>query len=129
MKKIFILGGTGFLGYYTTKELLARGYGIKTMSLPPMPTEDLLPSEVECTLGDINELSDNEIKELLSDCYGFVYAAGADERIVPPAPALKFFYEANVLPTQRLARLAKEAGLKKFVVYGSYFAEFAERLP
>lgn len=129
MKKIFILGGTGFLGYYTTKELLARGYGVKTMSLPPMPTDDLLPSEVECTLGDINELSDHEIKELLSDCYGFVYAAGADERIVPQKPALKFFYEANVLPTQRLARLAKEAGLKKFVLFGSYFAEFAERLP
>lgn len=25
MSKVFILGGTGFLGYYTTKELLARG--------------------------------------------------------------------------------------------------------
>lgn len=42
---------------------------------------------------------------------------------------MKFFYEANVLPTQRLARLAKEAGVKKFVVFGSYFAEFTERLP
>ena len=129
MKKIFILGGTGFLGYYTTKELLSRGYGVKTMALPPMPTEDLLPNEVECTLGNINELSDQEIVALLSDCEGFIYAAGADERVIPKAPALKFFYEANVLPTQRIARLAKEAGVKKFVVFGSYFAEFAERLP
>ena len=24
--KVFVLGGTGFLGYYTTMELLARGY-------------------------------------------------------------------------------------------------------
>jgi nucleoside-diphosphate-sugar epimerase len=129
MSKVFVLGGTGFLGYYTTRELLARGYQVKTMALPPMPTADLLPKEVECTLGNINELSDAALVALLSDCEGFIYAAGADERVVPAIPALKFYYEANVLPTQRLARLAKKAGVKNFVVFGSYFAEFAERLP
>lgn len=129
MTKVFVLGGTGFLGYYTTKELLARGYQVKTMALPPMPTADLLPEAVECRLGNINELSDDEIIQYLSDCDGVIYAAGADERITPKKPAMKFFYEANVLPTQRLARLAKTAGVKKFVVFGSYFSEFAERLP
>lgn len=129
MKKVFVLGGTGFLGYYTIKELLKRGYEVETMALPPMPTDDLLPKEVKCDLGDINALSDEEIIAKLSGCYGFIYAAGADERITPDAPAAKFFYEANVLPTQRLAHLAKKAGVKKFVVFGSYFAEFAERLP
>ncbi|UJF16302.1 NAD-dependent epimerase/dehydratase family protein [Jeotgalibaca sp. MA1X17-3] len=129
MSKVFVLGGTGFLGYYTIKELLSRGYDVKTMSLPPMPDENLFPSEVENKLGNMNELSDEEIKELLKDCEGFIYAAGADERTVPPAPALKFFYNANVIPTQRIARLARESGVKKFVIFGSYFAEFAERLP
>lgn len=129
MKKVFVLGGTGFLGYYTVKELLNRGYQVKTMALPPLPTDDLLPEEVELTLGDINQLSDDEILELLSDVYGFMYAAGADERVVPERPALKFFYEANVLPTQRIARLAAKAGVKKFVIYGSYFSKTAEEMP
>lgn len=129
MKKVFVLGGTGFLGYYTIKELLAQGYQVATMALPPMPEDSLLPQEVSCELGDINQLSDQEILAKLAGCYGFIYAAGADERIVPKKPASKFFYEANVLPTQRLARLAKEAKVEKFVVFGSYFAEFAERLP
>lgn len=129
MSKVFILGGTGFLGYYTTKELLSRGYQVKTMSLPPMPAEDLLPKGVECSLGNINELSDDDVITMLSDCESFIYAAGADERVLPEKPAMKFFYEANVLPTQRIARLAKLAGIKNFVVFGSYFAEFAERLP
>ncbi|MBP1043626.1 NAD-dependent epimerase/dehydratase family protein [Vagococcus sp. BWB3-3] len=128
MKKVFILGGTGFLGYYTLKELLNRGYEVETMALPPMPADDLLPAGVKCELGDINQLTDEEIIAKLSGCYGFIYAAGADERIIPQAPAIKFFYEANVLPTQRLARLAKKAKVEKFVVFGSYFAEFAERL-
>lgn len=126
MKKVFVLGGTGFLGYFTIKELLKRGYKVSTVSLPPLPTEDLLPNEVECVLGNINEMTDKEILDLLKDVDGFIDAAGADERVVPDAPAVKFFYEANVLPTQRLARLAKQAGVKKFVLYGSYFSHFAE---
>ncbi|MGJ8729482.1 NAD-dependent epimerase/dehydratase family protein [Listeria aquatica] len=129
MGKIFVLGGTGFLGYYTVKELLKRGYQVETVALPPMPEEGLLPSEVKCTLGDIGAMSDDEVKKMLEGVSGFIYAAGADERTVPKAPAKKFFYEANVLPTQRLVRLAKEAGVQNFVVFGSYFAEFAERLP
>ncbi|MGG1617747.1 NAD-dependent epimerase/dehydratase family protein [Paenibacillus sp. NRS-1782] len=126
MKKVFVLGGTGFLGYFTTKELLKRGYSVSTVALPPMPAEDLLPQEVDCKLGDITAMSDEQVMALLEGCYAFVYAAGADERTVPDAPALKFFYEANVLPTQRLARLAKKAGVKKFVLFGSYFAHFTE---
>lgn len=127
MSKVFVLGGTGFLGYYTTKELLARGYQVKTIALPPMPEDNLLPDEVEIQLGDLFAMSDQEIIDLLSDCEGLMYAAGVDERILPDAPSLGFFYEKNVLPTQRLAHLAKLAGVKKFVVFGSYFSEFAER--
>lgn len=128
-KKVFVLGGTGFLGYYTTEELLKRGYEVATIALPPMPAEDLFSANVSVSLGNINEMTDEAILELLAGCEGFIYAAGADERVVPAKPASKFFYEANVLPTQRLAYLAKEAGVKNFVVFGSYFAEFAERLP
>ncbi|MGG3284474.1 NAD-dependent epimerase/dehydratase family protein [Paenibacillus solani] len=127
MRNVFVLGGTGFLGYFTIKEMLKRGYKVSTVSLPPLPTEDLLPREVECRLGNINDMSDEEILDMLKGMDGFVYAAGADERVVPEAPAMKFFYEANVLPTQRLARLAKQAGVRKFVLYGSYFAHFAEK--
>ncbi|WP_062349983.1 NAD-dependent epimerase/dehydratase family protein [Bacillus kwashiorkori] len=127
MKKVFVLGGTGLLGYYTIKELLKQKIQVSTIALPPMPTEELLPREVECQLGNINELTDEEILDLLKDVEGFIYAAGVDERVVPDAPAAHFFYEQNVLPTQRLARLARKAGVKKFVIFGSYFAHFAEQ--
>ncbi|WP_211750330.1 NAD-dependent epimerase/dehydratase family protein [Paenibacillus sp. Marseille-Q4541] len=126
MKNVFVLGGTGFLGYFTVKELLKRGYKVSTISRHSMPTEDLLPREVEYRVGDINDMSDEDIQEMLKGVDGFIYAAGADERTLPEAPAVKFFYEANVLPTQRIARLAKQAGVKKFVLLSSYFAHFAE---
>ncbi|MFO1442526.1 NAD-dependent epimerase/dehydratase family protein [Bacillus sp. Bva_UNVM-123] len=127
MKNVFILGGTGLLGYHTVKELLKREYKVSTVSLPPMPAADLLPPEVDCQLGNINEMSDEQVLKLLKGKDMFIYAAGQDERVVPEAPAAKFFYEANVLPTQRMARLARIAGIKKFVLYGSYFAHFAEQ--
>lgn len=127
MKNVFILGGTGLLGYHTVRELLDRGYTVSTIALPPMPTEDLLPKEVECSLGNINEMTDEDILNILKGKDVFIYAAGADERMLPEAPATRFFYKENVIPTQRLARLAREAGVKKFVLYGSYFAHFAEK--
>ena len=33
--KVFVLGGTGFLGYHTIKELLNNDIKVKTLSLPP----------------------------------------------------------------------------------------------
>lgn len=127
MKKAFILGGTGFLGYYTAKELLARGYQVEEVSLPPTPADDLFPAEVKSHLGDIQQYSDEQILQLLEGVYAFVYAAGADERICPDAPATTFFYQANVIPAQRMARLARKAGVKKFVLFNSYFSHFAEQ--
>lgn len=127
MKKAFILGGTGFLGYYTAKELVARGYNVEEISLPPTPADDLFPVEVKSHLGDIQTYTDEQILKLLDGVYAFIYAAGADERTCPDAPATTFFYRANVLPVQRIARLARQAGVKKFVLFNSYFSHFAEQ--
>lgn len=127
MKNVFILGGTGLLGYHTTRELLKKNYQVTTVALPPMPTEDLLPNEVSCILGNMNKMTDQEILNILKDIDIFIHAAGADERALPEAPATRFFYEENVIPTQRFARLACEAGVKKFIIYGSYFSHFAEQ--
>jgi len=129
MKKVFILGGTGFLGYYTAKELLGKGYQVVEISLLPIPAENLFPSEVTSLQGDLLTYTDEQILQLLEGVHAFIYAAGADERIIPEAPAAKFFYTANVLPTQRIARLAKQAGVKKFVLFNSYFSHWAEQWP
>lgn len=131
-KKAVVLGGTGLLGFATIEELVAHGYEVISVALPPMPTEDLfdhLDGKVESILADVSEISDDVIREKLAGVHAIFYAIGADERSVPQAPAAHFFYEQNVLPTQRMVHLAREAGVKKFVIYGSYFSEFAEKKP
>lgn len=129
MRKILVLGGTGLLGYYTIKELLKRSYEVKSAALPSTPGESLFASEnVENILTNVKELSDDEVLELLADIDGVIYAIGTDERVIPEAPAFSFFYEEDVRPTQRIARLAAKVGVESFVIFGSYFAEFAEQM-
>lgn len=128
MTDTLVLGGTGLLGYHTTLELLRRGYGVTTLSLP-LPGASFLPDEVDAQWGDVTAMTDDEVRALLRGKHAVFSAIGADERTTPAAPAAAFFYRANVLPTQRLARLAREAGVRKFVLYGSYTAEFAEQWP
>lgn len=38
-KKLLILGGTGFLGYYSTLEALKRGYEVGSLSLDDVNLE------------------------------------------------------------------------------------------
>lgn len=127
--RIFILGGTGFIGYHAVLELLRRGYQIRILSLPPEPPDGLFPENVEIILGDFNHLSDQEVEMLFDNCEGAVFAAGADDRVTPKAPAYPFFYEANVQSSIRFFTLARNAGVKKAVLLSSYFVHFDRLWP
>ena len=64
-KKILVLGGTGLLGYHTILELIDKGYEVVSVSLPPMPTDDLFEGlEVENHLFNINDKTDEELLEI-----------------------------------------------------------------
>lgn len=127
--KTFLVGGTGFLGFYTVKELLKRGHEVSTIALPPMPASDLFPEQVKVTLSDLDQLDDEAVMEMLQGTEGLIFAAGKDDRIVPAAPAYPFFYEANVVSTQRTLKLARCAGVKRAVVFSSYFVPLARKWP
>lgn len=129
LNKIFILGGGGLLGYNTILEALRRGYRVKVVDTIELPDNLKFKEDknIEYIVTDFFSLSDEEIIALLSDCDSFVYASGVDERVVFPKPARKFFYEKNVLTTERAARLARNAGVKNFVLFSSYTSEFAEK--
>ena len=121
---VLLIGGTGFLGFYATKELTKRGHQVSILALPPLPAEGLFPKETKIILADLNQLSDDAILELLKGQDAVIYAAGADDRVTPKAPAYPYFYKYNVEATRRLMVLARNAGVKRAVVLGSYFVHF-----
>lgn len=126
MANTVVLGGTGLLGSHTITQLLAHGHEVTAVSLPGSD-HGSIPAGVSAVWADINTMPDEQVVELFSGAHAVFYAVGADERTIPQAPAVAFFYRANVLTTQRVARLARHAGVKKFVLFGSYTAEMAQR--
>lgn len=126
VRKIFVLGGANLFAKTTIKYALDLGYAVKAVDLiKPSELEEL--TNLEFYLEDFFELSDAEAISLMEDCDSFIYAGGVSDLSVPRKPAGKFFYEKNVLPTGRVARLAKRAGIKNFLLLGDYKTEIAER--
>nr|WP_072538012.1 NAD(P)-dependent oxidoreductase [Anaerococcus mediterraneensis] len=126
VKKIFILGGATLFGSQTIKYALDEGYEIVACDL--IKRDDLEENEnLSYILEDFFSLGDAAATDLIGDCDSFIYAGGVDDLTVPRKPAGKFFYERNVLPTGRVARISKKAGVKNFLLLGDYRSEIAEK--
>jgi len=122
--KAFIVGGTGFIGYHSTIEFLENGYEVSSLSLDDINLGDWYPKQVKVHYGDVFLMGEDEMVKLLLGHNVLVYAVGPDDRFVPQAPAYPFFYERLVTHPVRLAKAAKKAGVKKFVLLNSYFAYY-----
>lgn len=123
--KVFMVGGTGLIGAETAKQLIAMGHSVTTVALPPLPDGADIPSSMNIHFGDINKMTDKQILDLMHDCKGFVFAGGVDERIEFTPPVYEVYQKYNIFPVKRLLELAKQAGISKSVVLGSYFTHFA----
>lgn len=133
MPKAFIFGGLGYLGYKVATHFVSQGYEVKTVDLKPLTAEQVTEfygadNKVEYLSANFGNYTDEQVIEVLKGCTSFVYCAGADERITATIPSASFYYERNVLPTVRMVKLAAAAGIKKFVILGSYTAYFALNL-
>ena len=128
-QKVVVIGGTGFLGYYAVKEFIRRGHSVTIVALPPLPEEGLFPKEVNIILANIDKLDDSSIMDILKGHDAIVFAAGADDRVIPKAPAYEFFHQANVRSCKRVLSLARQSGIKRGVILSSYFLHFDRTWP
>jgi len=126
---ILIIGGTGFIGYHAVQEFLHSGHQVSVIALPLLATPDLLAPQVHIHFTNIEQASDQALKAILQGVDALIFAAGADDRLLPDRPAYEFFHQANVETTSRIIRLARQAGVKRGVIIGSYFAHFARLWP
>ena len=112
--KIFLTGATGFVGHHVARALAAEGADLRFLV---RKTSNL--ANLEGIHGDthVGDLADPEpIKAALLGCDAVVHVA-ADYRLWIPDPAA--MYRANVDGTRELLRLAREAGVKRFVYTSS----------
>lgn len=128
--KIFIVGGTGFLGFYATQLFLERGHQVDTLSLPDIPLGDWFPKDrVGVQYGDVFTMSQPQLVQLFQGYDALVYAVGPDDRVIPPAPAYDFFHQRLVEACGKVIAGARDAGVKRCVICNSYFAYFDRLWP
>lgn len=133
-KKLMIVGGTGFLGYYTAKLALEKGYEVASISIldDDLENKDLdswYPKEIKNTFLDVFEASEEELEKALKGYDYMIYAVGPDDRYTPKAPSYDFFHYRLVDSVAKVFRAAEKAGVKKAAIYNSYFAYFDRRYP
>ena len=128
-KKLLILGGTGFLGYYTTMLALKKGYKVGSISLNDVNLEGWYPKEVDVRFTDLFETDEDTLTEMFKGYDYMIYSVGPDDRETPKAPAYEYFHRRLVVECAKCFRAAERAGIKKAACFNSYFAYFDRRNP
>jgi nucleoside-diphosphate-sugar epimerase len=109
MKKIVVTGGSGRLGQFVVRELLAHGYEV--LSLDRMPLrEKLCPTWI----ADLRHTGD--LFEAAKGAYGIVHL-GAYQ--APNLAADAEIFSNNVTSTYNVLRAAADSGVKKVVIASS----------
>jgi dihydroflavonol-4-reductase len=112
--RIFLTGATGFVGHHVARALAAEGAQLRMLVRKTSNLANLEDIEGETHLGDLAE--PESIRPALAGCDAVVHVA-ADYRLWIPDPAA--MYRANVEGTRDLLRMAREAGVPRFVYTSS----------
>lgn len=126
--RIVMIGGTGFLGYFTIKELLRRGHEVVAVGIKP-PEPGQMPAGAEIAILNTNICTASELAKLLRDCDTVIHAAGADGRNSFPVPAIDGFRAANVEPMRPLVAAMKAERCQRLVIFGSYYTALDRLYP
>jgi nucleoside-diphosphate-sugar epimerase len=120
--KVFVTGGTGFIGGALVRQLRARGDDV--VALVRNPAKGAALEELGCTLvaGDLND--ERAIRAGMDGCDAVIHAAAVYE-VGIPASERKSMREANVGGTERVLGAALEAQVPK-VVYVSTVGVFGD---
>jgi nucleoside-diphosphate-sugar epimerase len=118
--KIFLTGGTGFIGGEVARQLRQRGDEVVCLARSPEKAAKLTALGCEVVSGDLGD--DAAIRKGIEGCEGAVHAAAMYEVGIPASqhPAM---WEANVAGTERVLKAALDAGVPK-VVYVSTVGAF-----
>ena len=106
--RVVIVGGTGFIGYYTALESLKRGYEVASLSIPDIDLGEWFPKNIRVEYENIFETTYDRLVNLFKGYDAIVYAVGPDDRITPDAPAYQFFHDRLVIACTRVVKAAKE---------------------
>lgn len=115
-KKVLVVGGAGYVGCVLVPELLERGYAVKVFDRLYYGDQGLkdIRDRIELEVGDIRTMT----PATLQDVAAVINLSGlSNDPTAEYNP--KANYEMNTAATEKLARLCKAAGVKRYVFASS----------
>jgi nucleoside-diphosphate-sugar epimerase len=118
--KVFVTGGTGFIGAQVVRALRGRGDEVRALVRDPAKATELSGLGAELVSGSLTDLP--AIRDGMEGCGAAIHGAAVYEVGIPRSEH-RAMYEANVLGTENVLRAALDARIGK-VVYISTVAAF-----
>jgi dihydroflavonol-4-reductase len=110
--KVFVTGGTGFIGGTVARQLRERGDDVVCLVRSPEKATKLTALGCEPVSGDLGDAT--AIRAGMEGCGAVVHAAAMYE-IGIPAKQRPAMWEANVAGTENVLKAARDAGVAKLV--------------
>lgn len=120
--KVFLTGGTGFIGSEVARKLRQRGDDVVALVRTPGKAGELERLDCDLVPGDLTD--DATIRAGMSDCQSVIHAAAMYE-VGIQASRREAMYEANVRGTERVFQAAQDLGIPR-VVYVSTCGVFGD---
>lgn len=129
--KILVVGGTGMIGGHAAMHLIGLGHEVTLAARKPAP-ENTPMAAMPAIFGDYSQQTFNERD--LEPFDAVLFAAGQDIRHIPRGTDEDAFWRVmQIEGVPGFARLAKNAGVRRFVQLGSYYhqvmPELVDRIP
>jgi nucleoside-diphosphate-sugar epimerase len=119
--RTFIVGGTGLIGSRIASVLRDRDHEVTTAARSPQSGADHRL--------DLESADPADLRALLAGHEAVVFAARTDEQRPLPKPIHPVLRRAMVDPVVRLFAAAREVGVTRGAVMGSYYTHFARSHP
>ncbi len=108
--QVLITGGTGFVGRWVVKELLARGHGVRALVRPGSEGKLEKGQGVEVVTGDV--LKPEDVRAAASGCEGVIHLVG----IIREFPREGITFERlHVEATLNVVAAAQESGARRYL--------------
>ena len=114
--RIFVTGGTGFIGANVIRLLLQEGYTVRALVRPTSPLANLQGLDIELVKGDLN---DPNLWQQMQNCQALFHIAAHYSLWQADRDRL---YRHNVLGTRNCLAAAKRAGIERTVYTSSVAA-------
>ncbi len=106
--RVFLTGGTGFVGRYVLRMLVQAGHSVRCLVRRGGAPEGFGSKQVEIVRGDINGL----LPSLMQKCHALIHLVG----IIREDPRAGITFDAlHTGATRNVVRVAKQAGIERLV--------------